>query len=141
MFTSFKDYIINESDSRIYNEKFTKKPDLFKAIKDLPDTIQSIKIPSRLGTVSDEPIYFHPPIDKDWKEKVINSLKDTMNKYSRYTIDYFVLYGSPGIGKIDGKKTISTDIGDFIVSIHSRENRKYKELEKSMDSGKMGSLD
>lgn len=118
--------------------KFTGKADniqdFFKALDRLPDTVQSIKIPTntKLFKTSEDKKIIEP--NQGWKEEVKQIIQQVTDQYEEEgtPVDEFILatYG--------GQFEKDPSTAEFYVDLRTGRSRKFG---KDMASGKYGSLD
>lgn len=109
--------------------EFSKVEDLFEAIDEMPDTIESVNVPTSLDYFNPSTIEVFPGVH-DWRSEIKNAIAKTLTENVKGNeVDAFILksyYGRDGI----------TD--PFYIQLESEGSRRFAE---QMGSGRYGALD
>jgi hypothetical protein len=112
-------------------ETVSTKEELFEAIDRLPDTIESVRIPTSLDWFNPPSIEVTPEDGEDWRDKIKDTVREALELPRGEEVDEFNLRSYFG-------KRKGVDTNPYYIQYSSEGCRKFAD---DMSSGKYGSLD
>ena len=126
--------VMGKTLTSIYTGETDNLEELLKRIDNLPDTIESIKVPLNLKqfTTSADNKVIRPT--GNWKQEVKDVLKNTLSQEGGQDIDTFAIHSFFPIAPNEAE--------NFTAPLYiSLKSQKHREFGRQMGSGKYGSLD
>jgi hypothetical protein len=142
-FNSFISEKVEYAHSTINGEKYystwagssDKEKDFIKMIKDLPETLESIKVPITTGHFNPEQKEFKGPINNSKKNAIIKIVKQMTKEYDKKQ-DSIIKYQLSSYYGVSSPARHETD--PAYISFRTKGSEKFG---KAMSRGDYGSLD
>ena len=126
---SYGEFSKRINEAKDYGANVNSFKDLMKAIKALPDTIESITVPEEVSSFNPRKKEFETKKDKNWKKDVEKILKKALKSKEGKKVDQFILASYYGKGGATHP---------YYVDLRTSDSR---ELAKGMGKGDYGKLD